>query len=226
MLKLEKVTKIFKSGDTTVSAVNDVNFEVNTGDFVSIIGKSGSGKSTLLALIGALDTPTTGSIKVDDVDIAKLSGRQLNNYRRDKIGFVFQNYSLLPNLSAVENVMIPLEFSRVSLGQRKDRAMKLLLQVGLDADKQQRKPGKLSGGEQQRVAIARALANNPKLILADEPTGNLDSQTGKTIFDLLHSLARTEKTTILVVTHDLSIAGRTDKTFTISDGKLVIDQVA
>lgn len=226
MLKLEKVTKIFKSGDTTVSAVNDVNFEVNTGDFVSIIGKSGSGKSTLLALIGALDTPTTGSIKVDDVDIAKLSGRQLNNYRRDKIGFVFQNYSLLPNLSAVENVMIPLEFSRVSLGQRKDRAMKLLLQVGLDADKQQRKPGKLSGGEQQRVAIARALANNPKLILADEPTGNLDSQTGKTIFDLLHSLARTEKTTILVVTHDLSIAGRTDKTFTISDGKLVSDQVA
>lgn len=226
MLKLEKVTKIFKSGDTTVSAVNDVNFEVNTGDFVSIIGKSGSGKSTLLALIGALDTPTTGSIKVDDVDIAKLSGRQLNNYRRDKIGFVFQNYSLLPNLSAVENVMIPLEFSRVSLGQRKDRAMKLLLQVGLDADKQQRKPGKLSGGEQQRVAIARALANNPKLILADEPTGNLDSQTGKTIFDLLHSLARTEKTTILVVTHDLSIAGRTDKTFTISDGMLVSDQVA
>ena len=226
MLKVEKLTKIFKVGDITVTAVDDVSFNVGTGDFVSIIGKSGSGKSTLLALIGALDTPTSGSIKVDDTDIAKLNGRELSKYRRDKIGFVFQNYSLLPNLTAIENVMIPLEFSQVPLAKRKDRAAQLLSQVGLDADKQSRKPGRLSGGEQQRVANARALANKTKLILADEPTGNLDSQTGKTVFGLLHSLARTENTTIVVVTHDLSIAGRTDKTFTISDGKLVSDQVA
>lgn len=221
MLKVSGVSKNFKSGDTTVKAVSDVSFEVKEGRFASIIGKSGSGKSTLLALLGGLDQPTEGSIQVGEQDITKLSDHALIKYRCRQIGFVFQGYNLVPNLTALENVMLPMEFAGISPAARYERAQKLLEQVGLSADKQARKPGRLSGGEQQRVAIARALANRPKLILADEPTGNLDSTTGKMIFDLLHNLAKSEKTTIIAVTHDLSIAGRTDVTFQLKDGKLV-----
>ena len=220
MLKVNKLAKIFTSGDTIVKAVDDVSFSIPDGQFASVIGRSGSGKSTLLSLLGALDKPSSGSIEVDQQDITKLTDRALIKYRNQKIGFVFQNYNLMPNLTALENVMLPMEFAKVPKAQRLTRAGELLEEVGLDGAKQHRKPGRLSGGEQQRVAIARALANRPKLILADEPTGNLDSQTGKMIFDLLHKLARTEKTTILTVTHDLSIAGKTDKTFILQDGKL------
>ena len=220
MLQVTELKKVFKSGDTTVAAVNDVSFTVPDGQFASIIGRSGSGKSTLLSLLGALDKPSSGSIKVGDQDITKLGDHRLINYRCETIGFVFQNYNLVPNLTAIENVMLPMEFAGLAKAKRKERAQKLLKVVGLNDDKQQRKPGKLSGGEQQRVAIARALANKPKLILADEPTGNLDSQTGRMIFDLLHSLARTANTTIVVVTHDLGIAGKTDRTFQLHDGKI------
>jgi putative ABC transport system ATP-binding protein len=220
MIEVRNLKKEFQSGAGTVQALNDVNFIVPEGMFAAIIGKSGSGKSTLLALLGALDRPSAGRIKVGHVDITELSDAKLTKYRRDAIGFVFQQYNLVPNLSALENVMLPMEFAHVSLTKRRDRAAYLLQQVGLDADKQRRKPSRLSGGEQQRVAIARALANQPKLILADEPTGNLDSQTGASIFELLHQLSRVEKTTIIAVTHDLSIAGKTDKTFRLSDGKL------
>jgi putative ABC transport system ATP-binding protein len=220
MLKVSDLSKSFKSGDTLVKAVDDISFEVADGLFASIVGRSGSGKSTLLSLLGALDKPTSGRVEVDDQDITKLSDHSLIKYRCQRIGFVFQSYNLVPNLTAVENVMLPMEFAKVSKLERRARAQKLLDQVGLDGDKQERKPGRLSGGEQQRVAIARALANKPKLILADEPTGNLDSQNGKMIFDLLHHLAKVEKTTIIVVTHDLSIAGKTDKTFQLQDGKL------
>jgi putative ABC transport system ATP-binding protein len=150
----------------------------------------------------------------------------LIKYRGKAIGFVFQSYNLIPNLTALENVMLAMEFAGTAKATRKKRASDLLSQVGLDEAKQSRKPGRLSGGEQQRVAIARALANQPKLILADEPTGNLDSETGKKIFDLLHSLTRTLNTTIVVVTHDLSIAGKTDKTFQLRDGKLVNHNIA
>lgn len=221
MLQVKNLTKTFQSGDTQVVAVDAVDFSVPDGEFVSIIGKSGSGKSTLLALLGAFDTPTNGEILVGKQDITQLRDHALISYRCRTIGFVFQNYNLIPNLTALENVVLPLEFARVPVAERKERAEQLLTQVGLSADKQQRKPSRLSGGEQQRVAIARALANKPKLILADEPTGNLDSETGKMIFDLLHSLAKSEKTTIVAVTHDLSIAGKTDKTFRLTDGKLV-----
>ncbi len=221
MLKVKKLTKEFGSGSTKVVAVNNLSFSVRQGQFASIIGKSGSGKSTLLALLGALDRPSKGQIEVDGKDVATLSDRKLIEYRSQKIGFVFQGYNLVPNLSALENVMLPMEFTGVKAAARKLRAQELLRQVGLDGDKQKRKPGKLSGGEQQRVAIARALANKPSIILADEPTGNLDSQTGKLIFNLLHGLTRSEKTTIIVVTHDLSIAGKTDTTFTLKDGKVV-----
>ena len=220
MLKVKSVSKSFNSGGGKVSAVNGVSFSVPDGQFASIIGKSGSGKSTLLALLGALDKPTSGSIEVGEQDITKLNDRALISYRCKQIGFVFQSYNLVPNLTALENVMLPMEFAHLAKTDRKKRAVKLLEEVGLDETKHSRKPGRLSGGEQQRVAIARALANHPKLILADEPTGNLDSQTGKLIFDLLHKLAKSEKTTIIAVTHDLSIAGKTDVTFKLSDGKL------
>lgn len=221
MLKVENLLKQFKSGDQIVKAVDEINFSVPQSMFAAIIGKSGSGKSTLLALLGALDKPSSGHITVDNIDITTLSDRRLTAYRRDVIGFVFQQYNLVPNLNAIENVMLPMEFAGVTHVKRRTRAVELLEQVGLSGEKQKRKPTRLSGGEQQRVAIARALANKPKLVLADEPTGNLDSNTGKVIFDLLHKLARTEKTTIIAVTHDLSIAGRTDKVFTLNDGKLV-----
>jgi len=220
MLTVTNLIKELNSGSVTVTAVNDISFEIPEGKFAAIIGKSGSGKSTLLGLLGALDKPTSGAILVDGDDITKLSDRDLIKYRRDRIGFVFQAYNLVPNLTALENVMLPMEFASVGRAQRKARAVELLEQVGISAAEQTRKPSRLSGGQQQRVAIARALANRPKLILADEPTGNLDSATGKLIVNLLHELARSRKTTIVAVTHDLEIARQTDLTFQLADGKL------
>lgn len=220
MLTVTDVTKHFKQGDQTVKAIEKLNFTVGDGEFVSIVGKSGAGKSTLLGLLGALDSPSSGSIDIDGTDIAKLRDHKLISYRNKSIGFVFQNYNLIPNLTAVENVMLPMEFAGVAKPEREKRAVKLLKEVGITGGRELRKPGKLSGGEQQRVSIARSLANHPKLILADEPTGNLDSENGKLVFDLLHQLSRTEKTTVIVVTHDLDIAGKTDKTFTLKDGQL------
>lgn len=220
MLTVENVSKTFNTPGGQVQALKDINLTVKTGEFVSIIGKSGSGKSTLLAILGALDTPTTGSIVVDETQINKLSGNNQTKYRGNKIGFVFQQYNLIPNLNALENVMLALEFGGYPASSRLDRASQLLESVGLEEDQQHRLPSRLSGGQQQRVSIARALANQPAYILADEPTGNLDSATGKKIFDLLHDLSRSQKTTIIVVTHDLEIAGKTDRTFTLQDGKI------
>ncbi len=221
MLQVTDLSKTFGSGDTEVKAVDGVSFTVPTGVFAAVVGRSGSGKSTLLSLLGALDKPTTGTIEVDGEVISRGSDHQLIQYRRNQIGFIFQSYNLIPNLSAVENAMLPMEFAGVSKRERRERAVALLEQVGLKGAKQQRRPAKLSGGEQQRVAIARALANRPKLILADEPTGNLDTKTGRVIVSLLHGLARSENTTILAVTHDLAVAGRTDMTFEMEDGKFV-----
>jgi putative ABC transport system ATP-binding protein len=221
MLVVKNLNKTFASASGEFKAIDDINITVETGEFASIIGKSGSGKSTLLSMLGALDTPTSGSIKVDGIDIAKLSKSKQTTYRAKKIGFIFQQYNLIPNLSAIENVMLALEFGGVPTQKRRARAIKLLNEVGLEPDQQERKPAKLSGGQQQRVAIARALANKPSIILADEPTGNLDSETGKKIFDLLHKLSRSENTTIIAVTHDMDIAGKTDKTFKLKDGKII-----
>jgi len=220
MLSVKNLTKSFNTANGTVKAIDDINLDIATGQFASIIGKSGSGKSTLLSMLGALDVPTSGSIKVDDVDIARLSSSQQTTYRARKIGFVFQQYNLIPNLTALENVMLALEFGGTPARQRKQMASELLDKVGIEDDQQLRKPAKLSGGQQQRVSIARALANKPSIILADEPTGNLDSETGKKIFDLLHGLSRQENTTIIAVTHDMDIAGKTDVTFKLKDGKL------
>lgn len=221
MIEVKDICKKFTSDSGEVIALDNVSLKVNKGEFASIIGKSGSGKSTLLSILGALDTPTSGSIEVDGVDIAKLSASQQTAYRAKKIGFVFQYYNLIPNLTVLENVMLALEFGGTPAKERKARAEQLLEEVGIEPSQQSRKPAKLSGGQQQRVAIARALANKPAFILADEPTGNLDSETGKKIFELLHRLTRTENTTILAVTHDMDIAGRTDRTFRLRDGKIV-----
>ncbi len=220
MIKVTKISKTYKNGQERVSAIKDASLKIEDGKFASIVGKSGSGKSTLLSLLGGLDQPDSGEIIVDKQDITNMSDRALISYRGASIGFVFQSFNLVPNLTAIENVCLPMEFSGIQNKERLARAEQLLEQVGLSSDEMKRKPGRLSGGQQQRVAIARALANKPKLILADEPTGNLDSQTGKMIFELLHKLAKSEKTTIIVVTHDLTIAGKTDVSFTLADGKL------
>lgn len=221
MLSVKNLSKTYSSGQGKVAALDGISFQVESGEFASVIGKSGSGKSTLLSLLGALDSPSSGEIYVDTVDIAHLSGRQQTAYRAKKIGFVFQHYNLIPNLTAKENVMLALEFGGMrSKTKKRNRARQLLSDVGISSDEQHRKPTRLSGGQQQRVSIARALANKPAIILADEPTGNLDTETGKRIFDLLHNLSRSEGTTVLVVTHDLEIAGRTDRQFHLSDGRL------
>ena len=220
IMKVKNLSKQFRSGDGRVLAVNNINMEISNGVFVAVLGKSGSGKSTLLSSLGALDKPDKGEIIVDDKDITKMGDRKLIGYRRNKIGFIFQNYNLVPNLSAYENVMLPMEFAGIGVLERKKRAKELLESVGFDRKKAMRRPSRLSGGEQQRVAIARALANKPKLILADEPTGNLDSQTGKIIVDLLKNLARSENTTIIAVTHDKAIASQAKMIFRLQDGKL------
>jgi len=221
MLIVNKLTKKFKSGDYKIIAVNNITLSIKDGTFASIVGKSGSGKSTLLLLLGALDKPDKGEIIVDGQDITKLSDAKLIDYRRNKIGFIFQSYNLIPNLTALENIILPMEFTGVAAGERKKRAQDFLLKVGLDKKKFIRKPAKLSGGEQQRVAIARALANKPSLVLADEPTGNLDSTTGQIIVELLKHLAKAENTTIIAATHDRAISRQAEITFQLSDGKLI-----
>jgi len=222
VLETRDVTKSFGSGDRSLTAVNGVTMTVADGEFVAIVGRSGSGKTTLMSLLGALEQPTKGMIFVDGEDITRLSPGELVHYRGRKIGFVFQSYNLVPNLSSTKNVMLPMEFIGVAKTERRTRARKLLDQVELTGDKQERKPGRLSGGEQQRVAIARALANKPSIILADEPAGNLDSQTSSTIIELLRNLSRSEGTTAVVVTHDASIADQADRVLRLEDGRLAL----
>jgi len=220
MLETTDVTKSFRAGGSAVTAVNGVTMTVADGEFVTIVGRSGSGKSTLMNLLGGLEQPTSGSIKVNGQEITGFSGHQLNGYRARAVGFVFQSYHLIPNLTAEQNVMLAMELTGTGKGDRRKRARELLDQVELTGTKQTRKPGKLSGGEQQRVAIARALANKPRLILADEPAGNLDSQTASTIVELLRTLAHARDTTVLVVTHDEEMTKHSDRTFRLIDGHL------
>ncbi|MBX7443036.1 MULTISPECIES: ABC transporter ATP-binding protein [unclassified Arthrobacter] len=225
MIEVKNLVRTFSSGDRTIKPVNDVSFVLEQGTLASIVGKSGSGKSTLLSLLGALDKPTSGDVVVDGVSLASLPDTKLTEYRRRDIGFVFQQFNLIPNLSAVDNVMLPMEFAGMGKAARLQRAGELLEQVQLDPTKHDRRINRLSGGEQQRVAIARALANEPKLILADEPTGNLDEQTGDHIIELLSSLSREHNTTILVVTHDRALANKTDRRFRLQQGKLTEEPV-
>jgi putative ABC transport system ATP-binding protein len=220
MLQATNMTKRFGTGGTEVTAVDGVSLTARNGEFVAIVGRSGSGKSTLMNLLGGLEKPTSGSIEVDGTDITRLRDRDLVRYRGRQVGFVFQSYNLVPNLSAAENVMLPMEFAGTGRAERERRARLLLNQVELPQAAHSRKPGRLSGGEQQRVAIARALANDPGMILADEPTGNLDTHTSETIVKLLHSVVHSADTTVLVVTHDPALASQSDKTFRLEDGRI------
>jgi len=207
-------------GDAEVHALRDVNLEIKEGEFIAIIGSSGSGKSTLLNMIGCLDTPTSGSVFIDNVDTASLNENELAEIRREKIGFIFQQFNLVHTLNAVENVALPMFFSGVKRERRLRRAGELLVNVGL-GDRIYHKPSELSGGQQQRVAIARALSNDPEIVIGDEPTGNVDTETGNTIMDILESLNK-EGRTVIVVTHDPEIAAHAGRTKSMRDG-MVLD---
>lgn len=220
MLTISNLKKSFSSGAGDVTAVKDVSFEARSGEMVAIIGPSGSGKSTLLSLLGLLDAPDSGSLSLDGKELASLSESERTHFRAKQVGFVFQQFNLIPNLTARENVMLSLEFANYPKAQRAARAEEMLLMVGLTGDKANRRPAKLSGGEQQRVAIARAFANQPPLILADEPTGSLDRATGQKIVALLRATATTQDATVLVVTHDESVAKQADRRLEIEDGVL------
>ena len=214
------LSRYYQSKDITVEALKGVNLNVPKGRMIAIEGASGSGKTTLLNLIGAFDKPSSGSIVVDGIDVANIHGRDEVKYRLKKVGFVFQSYYLIPNLTALENVALPMELSGVKSGERENRARELLQKVGIDKTRQRRKPARLSGGEQQRVAIARALANDPPIILADEPTGNLDSKTGANIVELLNSLVGEGKT-VIVATHSVEVAAKADMVLEMVDGQLM-----
>ncbi len=223
MLVARQLTKSFRSGDHQLTVLRDVSFEIGDGDFIAIVGPSGSGKTTLLGLLAGLDTPTTGSVLLDGSDLATLDEDDRARLRGEKVGFVFQSFQLIPTLTAVENVQVPLELR----GERgaAPRARDWLGRVGL-ADRLDHYPTQLSGGEQQRVAIARAFANDPRVLFADEPTGNLDSATGGRIVDLLQELNREARTTVVLVTHDQALAGRAGRTIRLNDGAVVSDSGA
>ena len=215
----QKLSRYYKSADTIVKALDGVSLRFPRGRMIAIRGSSGSGKTTLLNLIGAFDKPSSGSIVVDGIDVSHIHGGDEVKYRLEKVGFVFQSYYLIPNMTALENVMLPMELSGVKASGRETRARELLEKVGIDKTREVRKPARLSGGEQQRVAIARALANDPPIILADEPTGNLDSKTGRRIVELLNSLAREGKT-VIIATHSTEVAAKADMTLEMLDGNI------
>ena len=220
VLRATDVRKEFRMGDATVSAVDGVSLSVNEGELVAILGASGSGKRTLLGLLGGLDNPTSGRVEVGGVDITSMSEGELAEIRNEKIGFVFQFFNLIQTLTAVENVELPIQFSRNGRSHSRKRAEELLSLLGLD-HRLDHRPGQLSGGEQQRVAIARALANGPDLILADEPTGNLDSGIGQAVLQALLDARTQTGTTLVLVTHDSDVAALADRSATMKDGVLI-----
>ena len=222
MIKIENITKTVTSGSESLTILDDISFDIDGGQFVALTGASGSGKSTLLGLIAGLDSPSAGRILIDGEDVTKMSEDDLATVRSEKIGFIFQSFHLIPSLTAVENIMIPIEIR----GGRdaKDQALKLLDDVGL-SERGHHYPHQLSGGEQQRVAIARAFANRPAILLADEPTGNLDSKNGAHIFDLMTELHRQNNVTLVMVTHDTALAARADRRVVLADGRVVSDDM-
>lgn len=219
LIKLENVWKIYKPGKVEFVALRDASLEIKAGEFITIVGASGSGKSTLLHIIGCLDLPSRGNVFLRGENISEFSQDKLAGIRGEMIGFVFQQFNLLMNLTAFENVTLPMLFNGFSEKEREERAKDLLSSLGLEK-KFHRKPNEMSGGEMQRVAIARALANDPDLILADEPTGNVDSKTGEKIMQILDNLNKKEKKTIIVITHDLEIARHGNDIIRIKDGEI------
>jgi len=220
IIELRDVWKIYDMGEVSVPALRGITLKIYPGDGVAIVGTSGSGKSTLLNMVGSLDIPTKGKVLLDGIDITKFTESELAQLRGKKIGFVFQTFNLIPSMSALENVELPMIFQNVPAEKRRERAKKLLSMVGL-SHKFNNRPNQLSGGESQRVAIARALANNPEVILADEPTGNLDTKTGQEIMDLLRNLHVHEKKTLIIVTHDLDMAKHLEIIIRLKDGKII-----
>jgi len=223
IIKLEDVWKIYHMGEVEVPALRGLNLEIYPGEFVAIMGPSGSGKSTAMNMIGCLDVPTRGHIFLEGQDISRLHESDLAQIRGKKIGFIFQTFNLMPGLTALENVMLPMTFQGIPRHEREMRAEKLLNLVGL-SDRINHKPTELSGGQQQRVAIARSLANDPEVILADEPTGNLDTKTGREVMEMLSNLHREEKKVIIMVTHDQDISQYAERILHLRDGRIVSDE--
>ena len=224
VIRVRNLSRELRLGKVSVHALRNVNMDIFAGELVSIVGPSGSGKSTLLGLIGGLDSPSSGSVEIDGVDITNMNEDQLTSIRNEKIGFIFQFFNLIPTLTALENVALPIQFAHKPRYSPDKRARDLLDQLGL-ADRTGHRPAELSGGQQQRVAIARALANNPPLLLADEPTGNLDTAAGQVVLEALRDVKREFGTTVVIVTHDPEMAAITERQLTLVDGELVNDPV-
>lgn len=224
MIQLQSVSKIYRMGSVEVNALRNIDLKIEPGEFVAIMGPSGSGKSTLMNILGCLDQPSAGSYLLDGISVAEMKDDQLAEVRNRKIGFVFQNYNLLPRTSAINNVEIPMVYAGVSPSVRHSRAISALKSVGL-AERQHHKPNQLSGGEQQRVAIARSLVNQPSIILADEPTGNLDTRTGREIISIFQQLNRDSGITIVFVTHDPEVAACTKRIVRLRDGLIVGEEL-
>lgn len=223
MIQLKDISKVYTLGTQEVEVLRNISLEIKPGEFLSLVGPSGSGKSTLMNILGCLDKPTRGSYFFEGVSVADLSDDQLAEIRNKKIGFVFQSFHLLPRINALQNVELPLIYAGVPRSKRKEKAREVLAAVDL-ADRIYHKPNELSGGQCQRVAIARALVNNPQIILADEPTGNLDTKSGNEILQIFEKLNR-QGVTLVIVTHDLSIARRAHRIVTLRDGEIIKDEV-
>ena len=224
MINLKNITKTYKTGEVEFNALDDVSFTIEDGEFVAIMGPSGSGKSTLMHTLGALDSPTSGTYFLDGKDVSSLSDDELADIRRDKIGFVFQAFNLLPRTTVLRNVMLPLVYAGIHGVEREKRAKTALVAAGMDENHFHHMSNQISGGQIQRVAIARALVNNPSLILADEPTGNLDSKTGEIVIGTLERLNKELGRTIILITHEQDVAEHADRILFIKDGRLVEDR--
>ena len=221
LIEFQEVCKYYQMGDTTVKAADHISFQIQKGEFVAIVGQSGSGKSTCMNIIGCLDVPTYGTYRLNGKDVGKMNRNELAAIRNEMLGFIFQQYNLLPKLNLMENVEVPLVYAGISRADRHIRAREVLEQVGL-GDKLKNRPNQLSGGQQQRVSIARALVRNPPVILADEPTGALDSHTGREVLGLLQQLHK-QGHTVVLITHDNSIAVQADRIIRLEDGQVVYD---
>ncbi len=225
IIEMRNIVKRFYIGQPNeLEILHGVNLDVKQGEFLSIVGESGSGKSTLMNMIGALDRPTSGSYFMEGVDISRMNDTMLSQLRNERIGFVFQSFHLIPRTSALQNVELPLLYAGVSRRKRREMAMEMLEMVGM-ADRTEHKPNELSGGQKQRIAIARAMINSPSILLADEPTGALDSKTGRLIMDLFHKLHKENGKTVVLITHNNDLAKETDRILTLSDGNIISETV-
>jgi len=223
MIEIKNIRKTYQSGESSFEALKGINFHINTGEFVAIMGPSGSGKSTLMHILGALDTPTSGKYILDNKDVSKLSDDELAEIRNEKIGFVFQAFNLLPRATVLRNTMLPMIYDGTDRTKREERAKAALISAGFDKSHFYHLSNQLSGGQIQRVAIARALVNNPKLILADEPTGNLDSKTGEIVLATFQKLNKEQGCTIILITHEADVAEHAERIIHIKDGMILTD---